>query len=171
MTPGTLHVLECRNDVDRVVPEGNMECLPVFPFFHHLQRTGEYRFEQTASKKRRVACGRGKWIAIYAALAKVNWESEASAALAGIRRGLGGNGALAGATVARGVITMVAYVREVELERVPVLVRGVGVKHVIEFLHVRAVWPPLPVPGLPNYQNHLRLPPYMQQEIRLRLKH
>ena len=172
-TVGSLHFRKCRNDADRDVPAGNLECLSVHAYFNHLHRTGEYRFEQTASLRKRVACGGsgGKWIAVYAALTRVNWKSEASAALAGIRRGLGGGTVLAGATVARGAITMIAYVREVELERVPVLVRGAGVTHVIEFIHVRAVWPPLPVPGLTNYQNHLKLPPYMQHEIRLRLLH
>ena len=171
MTAGTLPLLACRDDAGPLVPAGNLECLSVHAYFNHLHRTGEYRFEQTASARRRVACEHGKWIAIYAALRHVNWSSAASAALAGIRRGLRGEAALAGAEVARGVVTMVAFVREVELGKVPVLLQGAGVTHVIELVHVRAVWPPLPVPGLPSYQNHVRLTPGMQTEIRSRLLH
>jgi hypothetical protein len=159
---------ECRNDACDVLP-GNLECLSVDAFFNHFHRTGQYRFEQTCGARRRVVGN--KWVAIYAGLAEVNWARQKNTALNRIYNGLGGENALKGKVVARGVITMVVYVREVRGISVPFALRArpEGATYVVEFVHVRPVWPPLPVPGLKNYQNHPGLTPDIQKEIRSRL--
>ena len=164
-TTGTLTFGECRND--RVaVPPGDLECLPVKPYFSHLHRTGAYRYEQTTGKRRRVAGG--KWVAMYSSLT-MDKQSKRSGVLRGIYHGLGGELSLGGHEAARGVVSMVAYVREVAVHEVPVNVRAVGLTHAVELVHVRPVWPPLCVSGLQGYRGRVPLMPGMQAEIRARL--
>ena len=102
-------------------------------------------------------------------MGKLNCGNDDNKALEHVRSGLGGEQALSGRTVSRGVITMVAYVKEVGKGRVPLALQWEGATYVIELVHVRPVWPPLPVPGLSCYQGHLGLTPDIQTEIRKRL--